>query len=65
MRSICGPQPSRSGAAEGDTFDIGRLQVSAALYARWLIICRTYTNLRPCRLPAVAIRSGYRPLGLL
>ena len=33
-------QPS---AAEGGAIDIGRLQVSAALYARWLIICRTYT----------------------
>src|SRR5262249_28650148 len=27
-----------SGAAAGDTFDVGRLHVSAALYARWLII---------------------------
>jgi hypothetical protein len=33
-------QPS---AAEGGAIDIGRLQVAAALYARWLIICRTYT----------------------
>jgi hypothetical protein len=33
-------QPS---AAEGGAIDVGRLQVSAALYARWLIICRTYT----------------------
>src|SRR6516165_8156591 len=34
---------AKPAAAEGDTFDVGRLQVSAALYARWLIICRTYT----------------------
>lgn len=33
-------QPSVAG---GGGIDVGRLQVSAALYGRWLVICRTYT----------------------